>query len=291
MGLRTMKMIKPIVNISKVADNYDTFVLGFNGVLTDGAGIYPEAANALISLYKNGKKIILLSNTPLRIAALVSWLQIHKVPLELFSCIMTAGEILHYKLKAASGELAAIGTDYYHLGNPSDKGVFAGLNYHAVHALETAHFLYMSAVADQSDLLEKYLPALEHAAGLGLPFVCAGNDTSCFLNGKIALAPGALAEQYAVMGGHIITFGKPDTRLFNYCLDGIDNPGAVLVIGDNVATDIKGAELLGLDSMLISKGVHVNFLGEGYIPDVAKTRELSNNYDASPNYVVSGLRW
>lgn len=57
MGLRTMKMIKPIVNISKVADNYDTFVLGFNGVLTDGAGIYPEAANALISLYKNGKKL------------------------------------------------------------------------------------------------------------------------------------------------------------------------------------------------------------------------------------------
>ncbi len=286
-----MKMIKPIVNISKVADNYDTFVLGFNGVLTDGAGIYPDAANALISLYKNGKKIILLSNSPLRIAALVSWLQANKVPLELFNCIMTAGEILHYKLKAATGEFAAIGTDYFHLGNSADKGVFSGLDFHAVHALETAHFLYMSAVSDQTDLLEKYLPALEHAAGLGLPFICAGNDTSCFLNGKIALAPGALAEQYAVMGGRIVTLGKPDARLFNYCLDGIENPGNVLVIGDNVATDIKGAELLGLDSMLISKGIHVNFLGEGYIPDVAKTRELSNNYDASPNYVVSGLRW
>lgn len=286
-----MKMIKPIVNISKIADGYDTFVLGFNGVLTDGTSVYPEAANALMSLYKNGKKIILLSNTSMRIAALVSWLQAHKVPLELFSCIMTAGEILHYKLKASAGDFAAIGTDYYHIGNTADKGVFAGLPFRAVHALETAHFLYMSAAADQSDLLENYLPALEHAAGLGLPFICAGNDTSCFLNGKIALAPGALAEQYAIMGGRIITLGKPDSRLFNYCLDGVENPGSVLVVGDNAATDIKGAELLGLDSMLISKGVHINFLGEGYIPDVAKTRELSNNYDASPNYVVSGLRW
>ena len=71
----------------------------------------------------------------------------------------------------------------------------------------------------------------------------------------------------------------------------MDNTGNVLVIGDNVATDIKGATLLEWDSMLISKGVHVNFLGEGYIPDVAKTRELSNGYDASPSYVISNLRW
>ena len=105
------------------------------------------------------------------------------------------------------------------------------------------------------------------------------------------MAPGALAEQYAVMGGRIITLGKPDAQIFNYCLDGVKESGSTLVVGDNVATDIKGAEILGFDSMLVSKGIHVNYLGEGYIPDVAKTRELSNNYDASPNYVISNLRW
>ena len=42
---------------------------------------------------------------------------------------------------------------------------------------------------------------------------------------------------------------------------------------------------------MVSKGVHVNFLGEGYIPDVAKTREMANNYDAYPDYVISNLRW
>lgn len=157
--------------------------------------------------------------------------------------------------------------------------------------MENAHFIYMSAVSSPVDTIDTYLPFLEHAAGMGIPFVCAGNDTSCFVHGKIALAPGAVAEQYAVMGGRIITIGKPDAQIFNYCLDGIKDIGNILVIGDNVATDIKGAEILGFDSMLISKGIHVNYLGEGYIPDVAKTRELSNNYDASPNYVISNLRW
>ena len=105
------------------------------------------------------------------------------------------------------------------------------------------------------------------------------------------MAPAAIAEQYAIMGGRIITLGKPDVALFSYCVDGLINGDNILVIGDNVATDIKGAVLLGWDSMLISKGIHVNFLGEGYIPDVAKTRELSNGFNASPDYVISNLRW
>ena len=93
------------------------------------------------------------------------------------------------------------------------------------------------------------------------------------------------------MGGRIITLGKPDAAMFNYCLSALSEAGNVLVIGDNLATDIKGATILGFDSALISKGVHVNYLGEGYIPDVAKTRELAANFDVSPQYVISNLRW
>lgn len=48
-------MIKPIVNLSKVADNYDTFLLGFNGVVTDGNGLIPNVAATLNSLHKTAK--------------------------------------------------------------------------------------------------------------------------------------------------------------------------------------------------------------------------------------------
>ena len=105
------------------------------------------------------------------------------------------------------------------------------------------------------------------------------------------MAPGAIAENYAILGGRILTLGKPDVRIMQYALEGIDKTGDLIVIGDNVATDIKSASLLGFDSVLISKGRHVNFLGEGYIPDVAKTRELSNSYDVSPSCVISAIRW
>ena len=286
-----MKMIKPIVNLSKIADDYDTFVFGYNGVLTDGEHIFPEAASCLKKLSAMGKKIIIVSNTHRRVAEVVKEIVDAGIDIETFQNIVTAGEILHYKLKNPQNEFAALGTAYYHMGSDKDKTVFSGLDFTPVSSLEQAHFIYMSEVSSPNDLVEQYRVQLEQAVNLSLPFVCAGNDTSCFSCGKLCLAPAAIAESYAILGGRIITLGKPDVRIIRYALEGVESVGKVVVIGDNVATDIKAATLLGFDSVLISKGRHVNFLGEGYIPDVAKTRELSNSYDVSPGCVISAVRW
>ncbi len=286
-----MKMIKPIVNLSKVVAEYDTFVFSFNGVLTDGDRIFPEAITCLNNLASLGKKIVILSNSCKRVAEIAEDLHQGGLSLNIFSNIVSAGEILHYKLKAAQNEYAAIGSRYYVIGAPKNRGVFANLPYEEVSSIEQAHFLYMSEPLSPDDLIDTYRPLLETAVSFGLPFVCAGNDTSCFINGKLCLAAGALAEAYAILGGRIITLGKPNTALLTYTLEGLDNVGRVVVVGDNVATDIKMASLLEYSSILISKGRHVNYLGEGYIPDVAKTRELSNSYDVSPDCVISALRW
>lgn len=288
-----IKMIKPIVNISKVIEPYNTVIVGFNGVLSEGNGVKSEAVEALIQMKRAGRHIVLLSNTALRVSSLINGLHENKLPVAVFDAVVTAGEILHYKFKARQGEFAAIGSNYYKIGDTRDKGVFAGLDYQPAEDISRADFIYMDAAAKQSDVIEDYLPTLEHAAGMGIPLVCAGNDTSSYKDGEICLAPGAVAEQYAVLGGKIITVGKPDAKIIAYALDGIPDVRKenVLIIGDNIATDIKGANLLGVSSALISKGVHVNFLGEGYIPDVAKTRELATNFDAYPDFVISNLRW
>ena len=45
-----IKMIKPIVNISKVIEPYNTVIVGFNGVLIalGIAGVLPPAASAML---------------------------------------------------------------------------------------------------------------------------------------------------------------------------------------------------------------------------------------------------
>ncbi len=286
-------MIKPIVNILKIIDNYDDFIIGFSGVISDGSSVKSEAVTALINLKKADKHVVLLSNSPQRVASIAKILHENRVPLSLFDAIITAGEILHYHLKSKAGVYAALGSRYYQMGSQEQDGVFSGLDYEQVSDISKADFIYMSSVAALEDTTDTYLAELEHAAGLGIPFVCAGNDTSTYKSGKVCLAAGAVAEQYAVLGGKIITVGKPDVQIMNYALEtfGTADKDKILLIGDNMTTDIKGANLAGIHAALVSKGVHVNYLGEGYIPDVAKTRELSNSFDVSPDYVISNFRW
>ena len=59
----------------------------------------------------------------------------------------------------------------------------------------------------------------------------------------------------------------------------------ILSIGDNLNTDIKGANLLNYDSLIISNGIHKDEIKEKGIEKVAKS------YEAICNYIQSELKW
>ena len=59
----------------------------------------------------------------------------------------------------------------------------------------------------------------------------------------------------------------------------------ILSIGDNLNTDIKGANLLNYDSLIISNGIHKNEIKEKGIDQTAKS------YEVICNYIQSELKW
>lgn len=288
-----MKMIKPIVSISKIVDNYDTFVVGFRGVSFDGAYFKKEAATALLQLKKLGKKIILVTNSPMRASKIVSFFVENGVPDILWDAVVSAGEIIHYKLKSRKGEFAELGRKYYCIGSKKNQDIFTGLSYEKTDDISQADFFYMSEAKNPNEIIEDYMSFLEYGINKSLPLLCSSNDIASYIEGHIAMASGSVAEQYAVMGGKIITIGKPNPKILLYSLENFENMEneRTVLIGDSLATDIKGANLIGIDSVLISKGIHVNFLGEGYIPDITKTKELAANFESYPDFVISSLRW
>lgn len=287
-----MKFIKPIVGISKIIDGYDAVICGFNGVLTKGSGIDAQALQALAACARSGRPVVLATNSPLRvkeIAALAGGADFSGI--SFLQAVVSAGELLHYQLKNGGLPLA-VGEKYYNLGGCGAAGIFAGLPYRQVEDIGGADFVFIGDARKPDDTVENYAPLLEHACALGLPLICAGNDISSYAGGEISLGGGAIAEQYAVLGGKIAACGKPAAGFLNYVLESFGSlPQKILWIGDSMATDIKSGNLLNADTLLISKGIHVNFLGEGYIPDVEKARRLAMNFDVYPDYVISGLRW
>ena len=59
----------------------------------------------------------------------------------------------------------------------------------------------------------------------------------------------------------------------------------ILCIGDNLNTDIKGANLLNFHSLLISNGVHRIEIKDNGIEKVSK------QYEAIVNFMQSELKW
>ena len=94
---------------------------------------------------------------------------------------------------------------------------------------------------------------------------------------------GSVAMVFEKMGGEVIYFGKPYPEVYNLSADNKDKK--ILSIGDNLNTDIRGANLLNYDSLLISNGIHKNEIKEKGIEKVAQS------YEAICNYIQSELRW
>lgn len=287
-----MKFIKPIVGISKIVEGVDNIVCGFNGVLSKGDNINSDALNALKLCAEKGKSVVVLSNSYMRINEIAEIIkQGNNEVLNNIKAIISAGEILHYLLKNTE-KLGLGGKKYYNMGLKSADSIFQGLGYQEVTDISKADFLYIGSVKNDTDIVENYSSELEYANSLGIPLLCAGNDIATYKGGEICLGAGAIAEQYALLGGKVITFGKPNINLANYVKECFsEKSGKILYIGDSFTTDMKIATVLSADMVLISKGIHVNSLGEGYIPDVEKARNLAQEYEIYPDYVISGLRW
>jgi ribonucleotide monophosphatase NagD (HAD superfamily) len=65
-----------------------------------------------------------------------------------------------------------------------------------------------------------------------------------------------------------------------------NNNEKVLAIGDNLKTDIKGANNLNKDSLFISNGVHRNEFNEN-----SELQALLKKYQVKTNYYQKELKW
>ena len=100
---------------------------------------------------------------------------------------------------------------------------------------------------------------------------------------KRELCAGSVAMVFEKMGGKVVYFGKPYPEVYNLS---INNKGKkILSVGDNLNTDIKGANLLNYDSLIISNGIHYKEIKENGIETTSK------NYEAICNYIQSDLKW
>jgi ribonucleotide monophosphatase NagD (HAD superfamily) len=113
--------------------------------------------------------------------------------------------------------------------------------------------------------------------------ICTNPDLIVDRGNARELCAGSVAMVFEKMGGEVIYFGKPFSEVYNQSAD-IKNKN-ILCIGDNLNTDIKGANLQSFHSLLISNGIHKQEIIDS---GVAK---ISKQYEVIVNFIQSELKW
>ena len=115
-------------------------------------------------------------------------------------------------------------------------------------------------------------------------------------SGVTSPCAGLLAQHYEGQGGRVIYHGKPDPAVFHRCAEelGANRADArVLVVGDSLTTDIKGAVAAGFDSLWVTRGIYAAELGiePGDEPDPEKILEVCERHGHWPTAAIASFRW
>jgi HAD superfamily hydrolase (TIGR01459 family) len=281
--------------LSDLIEGYDGLILDLWGVVHDGVAAYPDVADCLTALRAAGKRTLLLSNAPHRSTALIAQLSAMGIDRALYDEALSSGDAVHQGLERRDEpDFAALGRRLYHLGPERDRNVFDDLEYEAVE-LGEADFVLNTGPVDLAESASDYRPILTVARARVLPMICANPDREVIRQGKRIVCAGALADVYRSLGGVVVERGKPDPAIYDTALErlGIADRSRVLAIGDALHTDIRGARKAGIDSVLVTGGIHAEELGIawGDLPDPARLDALIRRHGDRPKAALPRLVW
>ncbi len=284
-----------IDSLGDIADDYDLYLLDLWGVVHNGVRIYEGAADCMSRLMSAGKRVVLLSNAPRPGRAVAVEILKYGIQADLYDEIITSGDLTQNAMRKRDDPWhARLGRRYYHLGPERSQSLLDGIDGEAV-AVEDAEYLLVSGVVDDStEQAEDYRAFLTDCRDRGLPMVCANPDKVVMRGTDIIPCAGAVADLYEELGGDVVRHGKPYAGAYDTALrhaDGIPRRRS-LMVGDTFYTDIAGGRQVGMGTLWIAGGIHVDDVSHDGRPfDRAKADAVIAKSGETPDYALFQMIW
>ena len=148
--------------------------------------------------------------------------------------------------------------------------------------IDNSEYILCTGLFDGHDKDLKYYKNL-FEKNIKKKMICTNPDLIVDRGKVREFCAGSVAMVFEKMGGEVIYFGKPYPEVYNQSINNKDK--RILSIGDNLNTDIKGANLLNYDSLLITNGIHKKEIEKKGI------EKVSRSYEAICNYIQTELKW
>ena len=263
--------------LRSIADNYDLFYIDLWGVIHNGIKLNEQAIIVLKELSKKNKSFVLLTNAPRPNETVRNFLKKMGMSRDLRNHVFTSGEAALNYLKKNF-----VSKKFYHIGPPRDFDLFNLFEKNRCESIEDSEYLLCTGLFDDQDkdlIYYKYL----FEKHTNKKMICTNPDLIVDRGNVREFCAGSVAMIFEKMGGNVVYFGKPHPEVYNLSFK--NNNKKILAIGDNLNTDIRGANLLNYDSLLISNGIHRDEIKKKGI------EEISKEYDSIVNFIQSDLKW
>ncbi len=268
--------MKELNHLSDIYKSYDTFIIDLWGVIHNGVQLNVKAIDAVDQLKKNSKKIVFLSNAPRPSAKVINFLLKMKMDKKYLSNVMTSGEAAMFAINQKK-----FGNLFFHLGPPRDQNIFEKVKENKT-TIEKCDYILCTGLFDERETeLEWYRKFLKMHTSKKL--VCTNPDLTVHRGEKEEFCAGYIAKIFEELGGKVIYYGKPYKEIYKMCFEKNEK---VLAIGDNLRTDIKGANNINIDCVFISEGVH-----RDEYKDASELIKLLEKYKVRANFFQRELKW
>ncbi len=269
---------KLIKGLGQVQSKYDTFFIDLWGVVHNGLELYSGAIEVLENLNKLNKRFVLISNAPRPSKSVEKYLLNLKMDKVFVKNVFTSGEAALQTLKKN-----IYGKKFYHLGPKRDEDLINEFKAN-ITSLNKCDFILCTGLFDDKEKsLDYYKYLLEKH--IKLKMIWTNPDLFVHRGSVSEYCAGSIAAVFEKLGGKVVYFGKPYKEIYNFC---VKKNEKILAIGDNIRTDIRGANAMKFDSLFIIDGIHrnefINLPNENY-------DKILEKYKTKTNYYQKRLIW
>jgi len=263
--------------LKSIVKNYDIFFIDLWGVVHNGITLHSNAINVLVKLSELKKKYILLTNAPRPNDSVQIFLKKMGMDKGILESVYTSGQAALNYLKKNH-----LKQSFYHIGPPRDFNLFENFKKNKTEKINDCDYFLCTGLFDNYDQELNYYKDLFNNF-ISKKMICTNPDLIVDRGNKREFCAGSVAMVFEKMGGEVVYFGKPFPEVYKQSIN--YNNEKVLSIGDNFNTDIKGANLLNFDSMIITNGIHREEIKKEGIEEVSKS------YEVLVNFMQSELKW
>ncbi|MEC7136409.1 MAG: TIGR01459 family HAD-type hydrolase [Pseudomonadota bacterium] len=268
--------MKELKNLSDIYTNYETFVIDLWGVIHNGIKLNPKAIEAVENLSKHSKNIVFLSNAPRPSSNVINFLLKMNMDKKFLKNVITSGEAAMHAINQNK-----FGKTFFHLGPSKDISVFEKVKANKT-SIENCDFILCTGLFEEYENdLNYYKKILKNH--LSKKLICTNPDLIVHRGNIEELCAGSVAKIFEELGGKVVYYGKPHKEVYEMCYK---KNHKVLAIGDNLRTDIKGANNLQLDSLFITDGVH-----RGEFSEHLDLQILLKKYKVKIDFFQKELKW